>query len=270
MRRGEGVSFAPRFRALASPRPGIRVCVGQAQPMSLVLIIEDHPLVAEATGKLLAGLDADIVPVLCSDAKQAISKLSEAPESWFRIFLDLDVPGAYGLSLAREVEARGLANRCCVVSAFERRDYIDAVKASGFLGYIVKASPIAEFQFAVLQVLEGRKSFPSEEPSARPSIVRLTRRQVQLLDLIRRGLSSKEIALELHIAAGTGNNHVASVLQVLGAASRAQAVSRAIELGLISATARYKDSSRDAATAATQPDSTTSLHGITTSKESRS
>jgi DNA-binding NarL/FixJ family response regulator len=129
----------------------------QIAPMSLVLIIEGHPLVAEATGKLLAGLDADLVPVLRADAKQAISKLSEAPQAWFRIFLDLDVPGAYGLSLAREVERRGLASRCCVVSALDRRDYIDELEKSGFLGYIIKAAPIDELQVAVRDVLAGRR-----------------------------------------------------------------------------------------------------------------
>jgi two-component system response regulator DesR len=213
--------------------------------MSLVLIVEDHPLVAEATGKLLAGLDADITPVLCSDATQAVARLSESPEAWFRIFLDLDVPGAYGLSLAKEVKRRGLAERCCVVSAFERRDYIDEVQRSGFLGYIVKAAPIAEFQIAVREVLDGRSAFPPLKPSTRPSAVRLTRRQVQLLDLIRLGLSSKEIALSLHIAEGTVNNHVASILQIFDAASRAQAVSRAIELGLIATAAPYKDPNAD-------------------------
>lgn len=201
--------------------------------MSLVLIIEDHPLVAEATGNLLAGFDADIVPVLCADAKQAICKLNEAPQAWFRIFLDLEVPGAFGLSLARDVQRRGLADRCCVVSASESHDYIEEVERSGFLGYIIKATPIDDLHVAVRDVLEGRRAFPTMQSAARQSAVRLTRRQVQLLDHIRMGLSSKEIAVELHIAEGTVNNHVAGILQVLNAGSRAQAVANALELGLL-------------------------------------
>lgn len=61
------------------------------------------------------------------------------------IFLDFDVPGAHGLFLARDFRQRHLAARCCVVSAFERRDYIDELQACGFLGYLVKAMPVAGF-----------------------------------------------------------------------------------------------------------------------------
>ena len=123
--------------------------------MRPVLIVEDHPLVAEATGKLLARYGDDVTPVICSNAAQAVEKLDSRGGDWFRIFLDLDVPGAYGLSLAKEVRQRGLANRCCVVSAFERADYIGEIKAWGFLGYIVKAVAVAEFTAALIKVLAG-------------------------------------------------------------------------------------------------------------------
>jgi DNA-binding NarL/FixJ family response regulator len=156
-----------------------------------------------------------------------------------------------------------------VVSAFERRDYIDEVQRSGFLGYVVKAAPIAEFQTAVRDVLEGRAAFPPREPGTRSSAVRLTRRQVQLLDLIRLGLSSKEIALKLHIAEGTVNNHVASILQIFDAASRAQAVSRAIELGLIATPTQYKGLNAPLVICTAKRPSRTGLYESTKSKENQ-
>src|ERR1035441_4166673 len=129
--------------------------------MRPVLIVEDHPLVAEATGKLLACYGDDIRTVICSNAAQAIEMLDDRDESWFRIFLDLDVPGAYGLSLAREVQQRGLASRCCVVSAFENREYIEEIRSWGFLGYITKAVTVAEFTAALTNVLNAEPSFSS-------------------------------------------------------------------------------------------------------------
>jgi hypothetical protein len=57
----------------------------------------------------------------------AIEKLDARDAAWFRIFLDLDVPGAYGLSLAKEVRQRGYADRCCVVSALRSRKKPGAV-----------------------------------------------------------------------------------------------------------------------------------------------
>ena len=71
--------------------------------------------------------------------------------------------------------------------------------------------------------------------SRRAPALRLTRRQTELLELVRLGLSSKEVAAELHIAEGTVNNHVAAILQVFDAGTRAHAVAKAIELGLLEA-----------------------------------
>ena len=201
--------------------------------MRPVLIVEDHPLVAEATGKLLARYGDHVTPVICSDAAQAVDKLDSRGADWFRIFLDLDVPGAYGLSLAKEVRDRGLANRCCVVSAFERADYIGEIKVWGFLGYIVKAVAVAEFTAALIKVLAGEPTFPDTPLLRRTAATRLTRRQIQLLERIQAGWSSKEIADELHLAEGTVNNQVTSILQVFEVNTRAHAVARAIELGLL-------------------------------------
>jgi DNA-binding NarL/FixJ family response regulator len=201
--------------------------------MRPVLIVEDHPLVAEATGKLLARYGDHVTPVICSDAALAVEKLDSRGRDWFRIFLDLDVPGAYGLSLAKEVRDRGLADRCCVVSAFERADYIGEIRAWGFLGYIVKAVPVAVFTSAVIKVLAGETTFPDTPLLRRAAATRLTRRQIQLLECLQAGWSSKEIADELHLAEGTVNNQVTSILHVFEVSTRAHAVARAIEFGLL-------------------------------------
>lgn len=201
--------------------------------MRPVLIVEDHPLVAEATGKLLARYGDDVTTVICSNAAQAIENLESPDRAWFRIFLDLDVPGAYGLSLAKEVRERGFADRCCVVSAFEKSDYISEIQAWGFLGYIVKAVAVADFTATLIKVLAGEPSFPETPLVRRAAATRLTRRQTQLLEFIQAGLSSKEIASELHLAEGTVNNQVAAIVQVFEAGSRTHAVAKAIELGLL-------------------------------------
>ncbi len=207
--------------------------------MKPVLIVEDHPLVAEATGTLLARHHELIELVLCSTATGAVEKLEELGDRWFRIFLDLDVPGAYGLSLVREVQRRNLSDRCCIVSASDRQDYINEVRSNGFLGYILKATQVTEFKTRLLRVLDGEPSFPANTEHPRSAAIRLTGRQSQTLELVRAGLSSKEIAIELHVAEGTVNNHVASILQVLEASNRAEAVAKAIELGILQARSRF-------------------------------
>ncbi len=201
--------------------------------MKAVLIVEDHPLVAEATKELLSRSDQSLRVVICSDTRQALERLNDSNEDWFRILLDLDVPGAYGLSLARQVRQRGLHPRCCVITGCHNPDFIAELEGQGFLGYIVKATPMAEFTLAVGQVLEGARVFPVVTPRNRSSAVRLTRRQSQLLDCVRRGMLSKQIAADLSLSEGTVNNHINATMRTLKVTTRTHAVSRAIELGLI-------------------------------------
>ena len=203
--------------------------------MKPILIVEDHPLVAQATQDLVHRYARELQPVVCSDATETLRQLDDQRIEWFRILLDLDIPGAFGLSLAREVQQRGFHRRCCIVSAFARTDYIEELRSSGFLGYIVKAAPIAEFSEALARVIEGTPTFPAFPLAGRAANPRLTRRQTQLLDHVRQGHSSKQISALLHIAEGTINNHVAAILRALDVSTRAQAVAKAIELGLLSA-----------------------------------
>lgn len=201
--------------------------------MKPVLIVEDHPLVGEAMRDVLARCASDLEPCLCPDAPTALKEVSDPHKSWFRIFLDLDVPGANGLSLAREVHRLGLHSRSCIVSGFDRPYLIEEIQRLGFLGYIVKASSSADFSKALGDVLAGTHAFPPLSRSANQRLIRLTRRQEQLLDCVRRGMSSKEIARALFLSEGTINNGITAAMRALSVTSRSHALARALELGLL-------------------------------------
>jgi CheY-like chemotaxis protein len=85
--------------------------------MREALVVEDHPFVAEATAQLLVRRFDDIEVVTASTAPSALRLVDDARGRWFRIFLDLTVPGAFGLSLVKQIAARDLASVCCVISA---------------------------------------------------------------------------------------------------------------------------------------------------------
>ena len=200
--------------------------------MKSVLIVEDHAVIAELMRDFLQGWGEDILSHVCPDASSALALLNDERQDWFRIFLDLDIPGAYGLSLAKEIQRAGLHSRCCVVSAHKGRELIAEVQAMGFLGYIVKSSAYPQFVRSVACILKGDRSFPDPHERAHVSI-RLTKRQEQLLDAVRRGLSSKEIAATCFLSEGSVNNALHATVRVLDAKNRAHAVARAIELGLL-------------------------------------
>ena len=201
--------------------------------MKPVLIVEDHPLVGEAMRDVLARSSGDLEPYVCADAPSALKEVSDPQKSWFRIFLDLDVPGAHGLSLARELHSRRLHTRCCIVSGLDKQHLIEEVQRLGFLGYIVKASPSAEFAKALGNVLVGEPAFPAMYRTANQPLMRLTRRQEQLLDCVQRGMSSKEIARALFLSEGTVNNGIAAAMKALNVTSRSHALAKALELGLL-------------------------------------
>jgi two-component system response regulator DesR len=207
--------------------------IAEGRTVNQVLIIEDHPLVAEATRDVLTRSSSQIQCHISANALDALNCLSDPNFDWFRIFLDLDVPGAHGLSLAREIQFIGMHTKCCIVTALDKPQLITEVESLGFLGYIMKATPYAEFVSSIKCIMDGHATFARSQRAVSSTSIRLTRRQTQILDLVRRGLHSKEIASKLFLSEGTVNNHIAAATKMLNATGRGHAVAKAIELGLI-------------------------------------
>jgi DNA-binding NarL/FixJ family response regulator len=197
-----------------------------------ILIVEDHPLVADATSILLAKVHLGVITTICNTADLALAEFGKRSD-WYRIFLDLDVPGAYGLSLVRKFASYGAANRMAIITAFDNQAWQAEARKMGILGYIVKASPIEQFVSAIKDVLNGKPAF-TEQPTQVTQVQRLTRRQQDVLCLLQRGYSTKEISAQLRLTPGTVDNHIAGLVRALDVSNRTHAVAKAIELGLLS------------------------------------
>ncbi|MBX9298714.1 response regulator transcription factor [Chromobacterium piscinae] len=195
-----------------------------------VLIIENHPVFAFAIKFHLSKMDSKINVTICSCAETAREEFLRHV-NWFRVFVDLDVPKAYGLSLVRYFAQQGAHERCVIVTGATNPDWIAAAKEMGILGYIAKTTPYTDFMSALRDVVDGHKAFPSGNCARMPSGI--TRRQYDVLCLLQRGYSSKQIAEQLKLNSGTINNHVASLLRTLNVSSRTHAVAKAMELGYI-------------------------------------
>ncbi len=142
--------------------------------MTRILIIEDHPLVSEATTELLQAYNARCEIAVAETADDALDMLTTS--EWDLILLDLDVPGAQGLSLARELAARSYASRACIVTALCKPAFVEDARALGFRGFIPKSLPLNVFGEALREVLSGAESFPTATPpekSSAPSAQRL-------------------------------------------------------------------------------------------------
>lgn len=202
------------------------------QARKKILLVEDHPLVADATRTLLMKIDRSLDIYICDTADHAIETFKQS-QDWYRILLDINVPNARGLSLVRTFHRFGMADKCAVVTAFNNKQWSQEVSALGLLGYVVKAANLADFTQAMQHILQGRRTFPINEHNHEVQPVRLTRRQQEILQLLHRGLASKEIAAELGLSLGTVNNHVTGLMRVLDVTNRTHAVSRAMDLGYL-------------------------------------
>lgn len=197
-----------------------------------ILLVEDHPLVADATRALLLKLDSSLDIYICDTAGHAIETFKQHND-WHRILLDINVPNARGLSLVRTFQRFGMANNSAVVTASHNPQWSQEVSALGLLGYLVKAANLDDFTLFMQRILQGRRTFPINDSPPPAAPMRLTRRQQEILQLLHRGLASKEVAAELGVSLGTVNNHISGLMRVLGVSNRTHAVSCAMDLGYL-------------------------------------
>jgi DNA-binding NarL/FixJ family response regulator len=208
-----------------------------------VMVVDDHPLWRDAVERDLAAAGMDVVAV-AADGREALARFPAArPEV---VVLDLQIPPPDGVAVTAEIVRQQPDVRVLVLSASgEHADVLAAVKA-GATGYLVKSASREELLTAVRRVAQGDPVFTaglaglvlgefqriSEEPTSDPSEPRLTDRETEVLRLVAKGLSYKQIAERLVISHRTVQNHVQNTLTKLQMHNRVELTRYAIEHGL--------------------------------------
>jgi DNA-binding NarL/FixJ family response regulator len=210
-----------------------------------VLVADDHPMWRDAVARDLAEGGYDVVATASTGAEAVRRAAATRPRV---VVLDLQMPELDGVEGTRRIVAADASVRVLVLSASgEQRDVLEAVKA-GATGYLVKSASRAELLEAVGRTAEGDAVFTpglaglvlgefrrmssaptSADEDARPS---LTERETEVLRLVAKGLSYKQIAERLFISHRTVQNHVQNTLNKLQLHNRVQLVRYAIETGL--------------------------------------
>lgn len=198
--------------------------------MKNMLIVEDHPFVAQATRSLFLAMEEDHHVEICKNAAEAVDRLRSGGD-WFRIWLDINVPGTQGLSLVRHVHELGLAGRSAVITATDNAQWRVEVESMGFLGYVLKTATVEEFSHALGEIMKGRPCFDKVQHDRQPS--HLTRRQTEILSLLHDGLCTKRIARQLNLSPGTVDNHISNLISALCANDRTHAVALGMQYGYI-------------------------------------
>lgn len=214
-----------------------------------ILVVDDHPLVREAMAGILNEIDESMQFVEAADFAGALAVAREQADISL-VLLDLNLPGVRGFEALDRFRRAHPTLPVVILSMHHDRESIREALRHGANGYIPKASPTAVIVNAIRLVLSGGVYVPPEvvdepmrslgdpfefAPPARARSVTdlgLTPRQGQVLALIMRGGSNKDICRTLGLAERTVKVHVTAVLTALRVSSRTQAVIAASELGL--------------------------------------
>lgn len=213
-----------------------------------VLIADDEPL-ARAGIRTILGTDPEIELVgEAADGEEALRAAAEHQPDV--ILMDIRMPGMDGIEATRRLteEIPEAGPRVVILTTFDQDEHIYGALRAGASGFLLKDSPPEKLIEAVHTVVSGeallapsvtRRLIAEVAKSAsvasrRPQeLDQLTPREVEVLELVGRGLSNSEVASRLHVSEATVKTHVSRVLLKLGLRDRVGAVVLAYETGLL-------------------------------------
>jgi DNA-binding NarL/FixJ family response regulator len=208
-----------------------------------VMVVDDHPMWRDAVERDLVAAGHDVVAV-AADGREALARFPAARPDV--VVLDLQIPPPDGVEVTGKVVAQDPEVRVLVLSASgEQADVLAAVKA-GATGYLVKSASREELLAAVRRVAQGDPVFTpglaglvlgefqriSDAPTPDPAQPRLTDRETEVLKMVAKGLSYRQIAERLVLSHRTVQNHVQNTLTKLQMHNRVELTRYAIEQGL--------------------------------------
>ncbi|WP_068135857.1 response regulator [Limnochorda pilosa] len=215
-------------------------------------LVDDHELVRRGIASLVSTqADMEVVGEAAS-GEEALRVCAECHPDV--VLMDLQMPGIGGIEATRRLRAQMPDARVLMLTYSEKESDLLAALEAGAQGYLLKDLN-AELFFSFIrrafkgeipisgsltaQLMRGfRPGSGSSAPAAAPSASsgghrRLTDRELEVVRLVSRGATNEDIGLELHISSNTVKNHLRNILAKLGLRNRAQAVTYAIQHGLL-------------------------------------
>jgi DNA-binding NarL/FixJ family response regulator len=207
-----------------------------------VLLADDHQLMRAGVRALLDDMAGVEVVAEAGDGLEALRLIAlHAPTI---ALLDIAMPGMNGLDVLRAVRARYPATQVILLSMYDSSDYVAGAIQAGAAGYLIKDSAVTELAQALAAVAAGGRWLSPRisrqlaeaiaNPAGAPATTELTVRQEEVLRLVARGRSSKEIARQLGLSIKTVETHRAQIMDRLDIHDLAGLVRYAVRNGLVS------------------------------------
>jgi DNA-binding NarL/FixJ family response regulator len=219
----------------------MRVSTDSPQPIRVVLA-DDHAVVRAGIRQFLESAGGIEVVAEAEDGRQATMAIQEHKPDV--AVLDIQMPQLTGIEVTRWVRANQPSTGVLILTAYDDDPYVLAVLQAGANGYVLKTADPRVLIEAVRAVHEGKSALDpvitrkvmahvSGHPLGQP-VEKLTDRELEVLGLAAKGYTNKAIGVQLGISDRTVQGHLAKIFGKLLAASRTEAVMRAVSLGWLS------------------------------------
>ena len=194
-----------------------------------ILLIDDHKLFSQSI-KLILELSEDIERV---DLMDDFSSVLDFPfDDYDIILIDINLTSLYqedGLSLAQTIIKNGCSAKIVILTGYSKKMYEYRAKIMGSWGFLDKSIAPVELLQNLIEIYQGRKIFSDEVV-----VDVLTSREIEILELVRNGLSIDNICAKVYVSKRTVSNHLANIFSKLGVSSRQEAIHVAEQLGYFS------------------------------------
>ena len=187
--------------------------------MTKVLIVDDHESMRETLEKTLCAIEGFTVVASIASAAYALAYCQKLHPQL--VLMDVCTEGnASGLAATRQIHEAMPEIHVIVMTAFDEVSYLPRAREAGADAFIYKSRSLAYFAETARDVMEGRKVFPQERASPVPQgEAPLTQREMEILRLLCRHMTNKQIGEELFISENTVKYHKANMLAKTGFAT---------------------------------------------------
>ena len=199
-----------------------------------VLIADDHPVFREGLSQLLNKQENIEVIAEASDGQQAVEMANDLQPDV--VLIDISMPVIDGIEAAKQIKSTCSQTAIIMLTAYDYQSYILACLQIRAAGYLLKSSPVNEIVSAIRSAYSGHgifdlkvlstamKRWAEDKKDGSFALEGLHEREVEIVKLVAKGKSNREIARQLFISERTVQTHMHRILEKLGVSSRTEAV----------------------------------------------
>ena len=204
------------------------------QPIIRIILADDHPVVREGVAAMINRRPDMEVVAEAENGQEAVHLYAEHRPDL--ILMDLRMPILGGVEAIRQIRAEDSRAKVIVLTTYDGDEDIYRGLEAGAMAYLLKDTPRRELLETIRTVASGKKAISSDVAAKltdRMMSPSLTGRERDVLRLVAKGLSNRNIGSQLSITEGTVKTHINSLLNKLDVQDRTQAVTEALRRGII-------------------------------------